>query len=278
MNSYTGQTNMSRLIRHNCHQRSVLPVHILSAIASRRTALHRANAMITQVGFHDMPSVVWQQGRATQLVNPLSTLSLLAARRTWSGLAGDAPDPAAGRGILAGPKRLAGSLPAPGRRPTRRPGPAAARALRPPRRPCPTLVWTPGRASVRWGGRNGAPLRQPSQHPSPARYSAGRTVRYPAGRTVRRTLRYPAGRTVRPPAGRTVRRRAGLPRLPGPSPPRAARPPCRPIPHWTPAAAAASAEYGAALPSARRDNTSIHVRPGRNACVLRNFLITVITE
>jgi hypothetical protein len=266
MNSYTGQTNMSRLIRHNCHQRSVLPVHILSAIASRRMALHRANAMITQVGFHDMPSVVWRQGRATQLVNPLSTLSLLAARRSRSGLAGYDPDPAAGRGILAGPQRLAGSLAAPRRRPSRRPGPAGARVPRSPRRPCPTLGWAPGRASVRWGGRSGAPPRQPSQYRSPARYAAGHTVHRPAGHTVR----YPAGHTVR--------RRASPPRLPGPSPPHAARPPRRLIPRWIPAAAAASAEYGAALPSARRDNSSIYVRPGRIACALRNFLITVSTE
>ncbi len=222
MNSYTGQTNMSRLIRHNCHQRSVLPVHILSAIASRRTALHRANAMITQVGFHDMPSVVWRQGRATQLVNPLSTLSLLAARRSRSGLGWYDPDPAADRGILAGPRRLAGSLAAPGRRPSRRSGLAGARAPGSPRRPCPTLVWTPGRASVRWGGRNCAPPRQPSQHPSPVRCPAGHSMHRPAGHTVR----YPAGHSVRYPGGHGVRRRARPPRLPGPSPPRAARPPC----------------------------------------------------
>ncbi len=214
MNSYTDQTNMSRLIRHNCQQRSVLPVHILSAIASRRTALHRANAMITQVGFHDMPSVVWRQGRATQLVNPLSTFSLLAACRSRSGLAWYDPDPAAIRGILAGQRRLAGSLAAPGRRSSRRPGLAGAQAPRSPRRPSPTLVWTPGRASVRWGGRNGVPPRQPSQHPSP--------------------VRYPAGHGVRDPAGHGVRRRASPPRLPGPSPPRAARPPCWLIPLWAP--------------------------------------------
>ena len=160
----------------------------------------------------------------------------------------------------------AGSLAAPRRRPSRRPGPAGARVPRSPRRPCPTLVWTPGGASVRWGGRSGASLRQPSQPRSPARYAAGHTVHRPAGHTVR----YPAGHTVR--------RRASPPRLPGPSPPRAARPPCRLIPRWIPAAAAASAEYGAALPSARRDNSSIYVRPGRIACALRNFLITVSTE
>ena len=210
MNSYTGRTNVSRNNKTQLSPRSVLSMHIFSAIACRRTALHRVNAMITQVGFHDMLSAVWRQGRATQVVNPLTALSLLAARRIGSYLPGHTPGPVAELGILAGTRRLSGSLAAPGRRPSGRPGPAATRVPSSPRRPCHTLVWTSGRASVGWRGRDGAPMGPPARRRSPVSH----------------------------PVGHTVRRRTSLPRLPapsapwpsGPSPPRAARPPRRLIP------------------------------------------------
>ena len=223
------------MIRHNCHREASLPVHIFSAIACRRTALHRANAMITQVGFHDMPSAVWRQGRATQVVNPLNTLSLLAASRSGSCLPGHAPGPVTERGILAGARRPSSSLAAPRRRPSGRPGPAGTRVpssprrpgrpgRRPsgrpepdgtrvpssPRRPSHTLTWTSGRASVGWCGRDGAPMRPLSRRRSP--------VSHPVSHPVRRPTSPP-----RPAAARA-------PWPSGPSPPRAARPPRRLIP------------------------------------------------
>jgi hypothetical protein len=202
--------------------RSVLPMHIFNAIACHRLALHRATAMITQVGFHDMPSAVWRQGRATQVVNPLSAFSLLAARRSGSCLPEQAPGLVAELGILAGRRRLSGSLAAPGRRPSGRPGPAGTRVPSLPRRPCHTLVWMSGRAYVGWRGRDGAPMRQPSRHWSPVSHTVSHTVRH----TVRRPMsppRLPASSPPRLPASRA-------PWPSGPSPPRAARPPRRLIP------------------------------------------------
>jgi hypothetical protein len=189
--------------------RSVLPMHIFNAIACHRTALRRVNAMITQLGFHDMPSAVWRQGRVTQVVNPLSALSLLAACR-WPCLTGHAPGPVAEPGILVGTRRLSGSLAAPGRRPSGRPRPAGTRMPSSRRRPSRTLVWTSGREYVGWRGRDGAPMRQPSRRRRP--------VRHPVGHTVRHTTSPP-----RPAA-------SSAPWPSGPSPPRAARPPRRLIP------------------------------------------------
>ena len=206
--------------------RSILPMHIFSAIACHRTALHRVNAMITQVGFHDMPSAVSRQGRATQVVNPLSALSLLAARRSGSYLTGHATGLAAELGILAGTRRLSGSLAAPGRRPSGRPGPAGTRVPSSPRRPCHTLVWTSGPAYVGWRGRDGAPIRQPSRCWSP--------VGHPGGHTVRRPMsppRLPASSAPGLPASSPPWLPASRAPWPsGPSPPRAARPPRRLIP------------------------------------------------
>ena len=208
--------------------RSVLPMHIFSAIACHRTALHRVNAMITQVGFHDMPSAVWRQGRATQVVNPLSALSLLAARRSGSGLPGHAPGLVAELGILAGTRRLSGSLAAPGRRPSGRPGPAGTRVPSLPRRPCRLPVWTSGRAYVGWRGRDGAPMRQPSRHWSPVSHPVRHTVRCPMSPPqlpVSGALRLPGrARCGCPRRGRRGRAR----------PRRAARPPRRLIPSESP--------------------------------------------
>ncbi len=55
-------------------------MQIVGAIAFRPLALRRATAMITQMGFHAMPSGTWLEGCATQLVNPLSAFSLIAVR------------------------------------------------------------------------------------------------------------------------------------------------------------------------------------------------------
>jgi hypothetical protein len=179
-------------------------MHIFSAIAFRRTALHRVNAMITQVGFHDMPSAVWRQGRATQVVNPLSALSLLAARRSGSCLPGLAPGPVAELGILAGTRPLSGSLGSPGRRLSGRPGPAGTRVPSSPPRHCHTLVWTSGRASVGWRGRDDAPMRQPSRRRSPVSHRVSHPVSHPVGRRTS-PPRLPA---------------SGAPWPSGPSPPR----------------------------------------------------------
>jgi hypothetical protein len=56
-------------------------MHIIGAIAFRALALRCAKAMITQMGFHAMPSAVGPVGCVTQLVNPLSAFSLKAGRR-----------------------------------------------------------------------------------------------------------------------------------------------------------------------------------------------------
>ncbi len=201
-------------------------MHIFNAIACHRTALHRVTAMITQVGFHDTPSAVWRQGRATQVVNPLSPLSLVAACRSGSCLPGHDPGLVAELGILAGTRRLSGSLAAPGRRPSGRPGPAGTRVPSLPRRPCRTLVWTSGRAYVGWRGRDGAPMRQPSRHWSPMRQTVRHTVRRPMS-----PPRLPATSAPRLPASSPPRLPASWAPWPsGPSPPRAARPPPRLIP------------------------------------------------
>ena len=55
-------------------------MHIIGAIAFRALALRCAKAMITQMGFHAMPSAVWPLGCVTQLVNPLGAFSLKAGR------------------------------------------------------------------------------------------------------------------------------------------------------------------------------------------------------
>jgi hypothetical protein len=55
-------------------------MHIIGAIAFRALALRCAKAMITQMGFHAMPSAAWPAGCVTQLVNPLSAFSLKAGR------------------------------------------------------------------------------------------------------------------------------------------------------------------------------------------------------
>ena len=100
-------------------------------------------------------------------------------------------------------------------------------------------------------------MRQPSRRWRPVSHPVGHTVRHTTSPAAAR--RFGCAVAVRPvPA---VRGETAAP----------ADSPLIPVP------AAASAEYGAALPSARRDNKSIYVRPGRTS-VWRNFLITVFTE
>jgi hypothetical protein len=55
-------------------------MHIIGAIAFRALALRCAKAMITQMGFHAMPSAACPAGCVAQLVNPLSAFSLKAGR------------------------------------------------------------------------------------------------------------------------------------------------------------------------------------------------------
>ena len=189
--------------------------------------------MITQVGFHDMPSVVWRQGRATQLVNPLSALSLLAACRSRSGLAWYDPDPAADRGILAGhatARRFA--------RGARTAAFAPARASRgqgaevaPPALPHAGVDARPRIRTLGWTKRRAtAPAVAAPEPSAPPRGPQRALPHEPAG--CASTPRCP--RRAPTPRRHGVRRRASPPRLPGPSPPRAARPPCWLIPLWSP--------------------------------------------
>ena len=79
--SYTDvRTNVSRIAKTKLSPRSVPLMHIVGAIAFRPLALRCATAMITQMGFHAMPSGTWLEGCVTQLVNPLSAFSLIAVR------------------------------------------------------------------------------------------------------------------------------------------------------------------------------------------------------
>ena len=118
---YTGvRTNVSRIAKTKLSPRSVPLMHIVGAIAFRPLALRCATAMITQMGFHAMPSGTWLEGCVTQLVNPLSAFSLIAvrgishvrARWTLPGAARPPGNPS------ARPRRVRA-----GSRPARRPGP-----------------------------------------------------------------------------------------------------------------------------------------------------------
>lgn len=71
------RTNMSQIGKTKLSPRSVLLMHIIDAIASRRKALCPAKAMITHMGFHATLSSASAEGCVTQLVNPLSASSLI---------------------------------------------------------------------------------------------------------------------------------------------------------------------------------------------------------
>ena len=203
--SYTGvRTNVSRIAKTKLSPRSVPPMHIVGAIAFRPLALRCAKAMITQMGFHAMPSGPWLEGCVTQLVNPLSAFSLIAVRGI--------PHV---RAAWTLPGRRPGSLPVVAAAPrhghpgwtlrvcsvTTRlacaaPGPAGARPdARPPRVLVPILLCT----SARWCGRRCARVpfaRRPGGYPR----AAGN--RNPAGRPGR-------GRRPGPAPGPAARHRRG---------------------------------------------------------------------
>jgi hypothetical protein len=66
------RTFVSQILRQNCRTEVSYSMHIFGAIAFELKALPGAKVMITHMGFHAMPWDVSGQGRAAQLVNPLS--------------------------------------------------------------------------------------------------------------------------------------------------------------------------------------------------------------
>jgi hypothetical protein len=79
------RTYVSRMLRQCCHPEVPYLMHIAGAIALTPKALPCAKVMITQMGFHAMPAGVSRQGRAAQLVNPLSACSLFDVLLMTSG-------------------------------------------------------------------------------------------------------------------------------------------------------------------------------------------------
>jgi hypothetical protein len=71
---------MSLIIRQNCHPEVSYPMHIIHAIAFKLKAARRAKVMITHMGFHAILPRPCGQGRAAQLVNPLTANSRFADR------------------------------------------------------------------------------------------------------------------------------------------------------------------------------------------------------
>jgi hypothetical protein len=70
---------VSLIIRQNCRPEVSCPMQIIDAIAFKLKVPRRAKVMITHMGFH---AILWQargQGRAAQLVNPLTANSRLAS-------------------------------------------------------------------------------------------------------------------------------------------------------------------------------------------------------
>ena len=76
MTGYTDvRTIVSLIIRQNCRPEVSCPMQIADAIAFKLKAPRRAKVMITHMGFH---AILWRacgQGRAAQLVNPLTANS-----------------------------------------------------------------------------------------------------------------------------------------------------------------------------------------------------------
>ena len=209
-------------------------MHICDAIAFRSLALRCAKAMITQMGFHAMPSGTRRQGCVTQLVNPLSALSLIAAhgiphvRAGWT-LPGRRP----------GPRPVVAAAPRPGhpgwtlrvspvtdQAGPRGAGPAwrapagrvpARTDARPSRVPALTLLSvsvcssSSSSSSACWRGRRGA---------------RGPFARWPRGCPGTSGGRNPAGRPPRPrAASRPARRPASVPvTRAGPGPMRPGQP------------------------------------------------------
>ena len=214
--SYTDvRTNVSRIAKTTktkLSPRSVPPMHIVGAIAFRPLALRCAKAMITQMGFHAMPSGTWLEGCVTQLVNPLSAFSLIAVRgfpqvRAGWTLPGRQPGPRPV--VAAGPRpghpgwtlRVCSVTDRAGPA-LRRPDPAGAglAGARPPPAPALILPCT----SAFWRGRRCArvPLaRRPGGCPAAAagRLPGGRRPPKPRGPPAPRAGRIPAGPAPGPP-------------------------------------------------------------------------------
>ena len=174
---------MSRIARQTVTPEVSCSIHIIGAIAFRRIALRRVNAMITQMGFHAMLSGALPEGCATQLVNPLNAFSLSCGHAGPHGRNGRLPRDRPRRGL---PAALAARLPAAAchtgrghadtehgrsRRVMRVPGPA-----RPGRLPGRPRAWRPAKrgwtllcASVCWRGRGCARPSPPVSPPDRAR-------------------------------------------------------------------------------------------------------------
>ena len=155
---------MSRIPETKLSPRSVLSMHIIGAIAFRRSALRRAKAIITHMGFHAMPSCAWPAGCAAQVVNPLNAFSL--GCRSGASLNEPGPHP---RGRPGGRCRAAVEIRLPGDPCRTQRGHAATERSRsagtvtsgpspalPCARPLRKLKWTLPCRSVGWRGRGWA--------------------------------------------------------------------------------------------------------------------------
>jgi len=262
MASYTDVwTKMSRIARQNCHQKCLM-MHIIGALAFRRTALPCIKAMITQMGFHGMPPAALPEGCAARLVNPLDTFSRIAAAgRPSSGDPGSPARPALRRraavdgvpwpAVLSCTERFCPV--------TWRPGPARAAAVagrpgcaprRPAAGPAPAALWT----FMRWCERHCAHRPGWSRAPgcpAPARRT-GRPGRYPSpgpARAVWPALRFPPARAVAA------------------------------LGTWTARTLYPSADGAAHSPRrAVMADPCARCRTGRDARALRNLPITALTE
>ena len=170
---------MSRIVKTKLSPRSVPPMHIFDAIAFRSLALRCAKAIITQMGFHAMPSGTRLKGCATQLVNPLSAFSLIAVRgiphvRAGWTLPGRRPGP---RPVLAagGCPGAAGRRNPTGRPRRVRPGSRPARRLGRPRRTAAVAGPWPASVAVTLAGPGPIWPGQPLQ-PNAAPHSPRRAV------------------------------------------------------------------------------------------------------
>jgi hypothetical protein len=170
---------MSLVIRQYCRPEVSCPMHIIDAIAFKVKAPRRAKVMITHMGFHAILPRACGQGRAAQLVNPLTANSRFAnpvvvANRAKSLVAG-CDDGTTRRSRR---RRLAGRPPAGPRRA------AAMDRFSPPGRCCTEVDQVVHGHSLAWTGLCAPESAAPGRGPAvPAVRAPGRT-RLPSGLTA----------------------------------------------------------------------------------------------
>jgi hypothetical protein len=178
------RTIVSLIIRQNCRPEVSHPMHIIDAIAFTLKAPRRAKVMITHMGFHAILPRAREQGRAAQLVNPLTANSRFAVPVM---IAGRAKSLVAG--CDGGTTRRSGRT-HPAVRPPAGSRPYAARdRFGPPRRCCTEvdrvvhghwLAWT-GLCAPEWAAPRSRPDAPAAPAPGPRRPGAGGTA-VPRGR------------------------------------------------------------------------------------------------